>query len=57
MAIPVTAGGTQTCRSACLGLLLGLVVTLMGAQATAQRPAEGTLILGMPFTITPALPG
>jgi peptide/nickel transport system substrate-binding protein len=31
------------------------VVTLWGAQAPAQRPAEGTLTLGMPFTITPAL--
>ena len=55
MAIPVTAGGTQTCRVACLGLLVGLLVTLVGARATAQRPAEGPLVLGMPFTITPAL--
>jgi hypothetical protein len=55
MATQVTAGGTQTCRSACIGLLVGLLVTLVGVQATAQRPAEGTLILGMPCTITPAL--
>src|SRR4051812_15768255 len=38
MTTHVTTGGTSMCRSACLGLLLGLVVTLWGAQATAQRP-------------------
>ena len=41
--------------SGIIGLLVGLVVTLLGAHTTVQRPQEGTLILRMPFTITPTL--
>ena len=55
MATPVTAGRTPTRRAAYIGLLVGLIVTLVGGQVLAQGPAEGTLTLGMSFTITPAL--
>jgi peptide/nickel transport system substrate-binding protein len=36
-----------------LWLLVGLVVTLLGAPATAQRPPEGQLTLGLSFSISP----
>ena len=34
--------------------LVAMVVTGLASAATAQRPPEGQLILGMNFTITPA---
>ena len=42
-------------RYASMWFLVVMVVTGLAKAATAQGPAEGTLTLGMPFTITPAL--
>jgi peptide/nickel transport system substrate-binding protein len=55
MVTQIPTGGTQPCRAVCIGLLVGLMVTLVGGQTLAQGPAEGTLTLGLPYTITPAL--
>jgi peptide/nickel transport system substrate-binding protein len=42
-------------RCASRWFLVVMVVTGLARAATAQRPPEGTLTLGMPFTLTPAL--
>jgi peptide/nickel transport system substrate-binding protein len=55
VATPVTEGRAPTSPAVYIGLLISLIVTLTVGQALAQGPAEGTLTLGMPYTITPAL--
>jgi ABC-type transport system substrate-binding protein len=42
-------------RHTSMWFLVVMVVTGLPRAATAQHPAEGTLTLGMPFTITAAL--
>jgi hypothetical protein len=55
VATPVTESRAPTSPAVYIGFLISLIVTLLGAQATAQRSPEGQLILGMNFTIVPAL--
>jgi peptide/nickel transport system substrate-binding protein len=42
-------------RYVSMWFIVGMVVTGLASAATAQRPPEGQLILGMNFTIVPAL--
>jgi peptide/nickel transport system substrate-binding protein len=55
MGATLLEGGTEMRRYASMWFLVVMMVTGFARAATAQHSAEGTLILGMPFTITPAL--
>jgi peptide/nickel transport system substrate-binding protein len=51
----LSEGGTTMRRSVSLWCLVGIGVTCLAGEATAQRPPAGQLIIAFPYSITPAL--
>jgi hypothetical protein len=47
-------GGTQMRRYVSMWLFVGMVITLLGVEVTAQHPPEGQLTIAFTSSITPA---